>query len=753
MGTEEKQHLSFSVLGMTCANCALAVERALKKVPGVSTAAVNLANEKAFVDYDPGRVTWEALAASIHRAGYEAVETPPIDSDEDSLSKARQAEVRHQWQRLLVGLLFSIPLFTLSMLRDIGFLGHWSHAPWVDWLFFVLASPVQFYVALDYYRGGYKSLRGGSANMDVLVALGSSVAYFYSLAILIARTLGSSALGAHVYFETSAVIVTLIVLGKLLEARAKGRTGEAIKKLIGLQPKTARLVRDGREIEIPIAAVLVGDLAIVRPGERIPADGQVLEGASAVDESMITGESLPVNKGSGDLVTGGTINRQGLLKVKTTRVGKETALAQIIRLVEQAQGSKAPIQRLADRVAAFFVPMVMGLALAVFLVWLLSGAGFVAALIRLTAVLVIACPCAMGLATPTSIMVGMGKGAQKGILFKNSAALELAHRLDTVVLDKTGTITGGKPELTDMKTAPGTTFPAEELLRLAASAERGSEHPLAQAVVQAARAKGLSLSEPVAFTAQAGQGIRAQVDGHDIMVGSRSLCQSLGISNQALEVQADEMEERGQSVFWLAVSGKAEALLAVADVPRASAWEGVAQLKNLGIEVAMMTGDNEAVARGIAAAVGIERVFARVRPEEKAGRVIELQREGHRVAMVGDGINDAPALAAADVGIALGTGTDVAIETADITLMRGDLRSVSQAMRLSRATMRNIKQNLAWAFGYNILLIPIAAGILAPFSWAPGFLQQLHPILAALAMAFSSISVVGNALRLRWLKL
>jgi len=753
MGTEEKQHLSFSVLGMTCANCALAVERALKKVPGVGAAAVNLANEKAFVDYDPGRVTWETLAASIQRAGYEAIETPPVDDDEDSLSKARQAEVRHQWQRLLVGLLFSIPLFTLSMLRDIGFLGHWSHAPWVDWLFFVLASPVQFYVALDYYRGGYKSLRGGSANMDVLVALGSSVAYFYSLAVLIARTLGSSALGAHVYFETSAVIVTLIVLGKLLEARAKGRTGEAIKRLIGLQPKTARLVRDGREIEIPIAAVLVGDLAIVRPGERIPADGQVLEGASAVDESMITGESLPVNKSIGDSVVGGTINRQGLLKVKTMRVGKETALAQIIRLVEQAQGSKAPIQRLADRVAAFFVPMVMGLALAVFLVWLLSGAGFVAALIRLTAVLVIACPCAMGLATPTSIMVGMGKGAQKGILFKNSAALELAHRLDTVVLDKTGTITGGKPELTDMKTAPGTTFSAEELLRLAASAERGSEHPLGQAVVLAARAKGFSLSEPVAFTAQAGQGIRAQVDGHDIVVGSRSLCQSLGISNRDLEIEADEMEERGQSVFWLAVSGKAEALLAVADVPRASAWEGVAQLKNLGIEVAMMTGDNEAVARGIAAAVGIERVFARVRPEEKAGRVIELQREGHRVAMVGDGINDAPALAAADVGIALGTGTDVAIETADITLMRGDLRSVSQAMRLSRATMRNIKQNLAWAFGYNILLIPIAAGILAPFSWAPGFLQQLHPILAALAMAFSSISVVGNALRLRWLKL
>ncbi|RMG98841.1 MAG: cadmium-translocating P-type ATPase [Chloroflexi bacterium] len=742
------------LVGMTCANCANTIERTLNKVDGVLAATVNFASEKATVTYTPGMVTRADLVAAVRKAGYDVVETAEDETLEDAEALAREREIRHQERRFLIGVVFSLPLFLLSMGRDFGLLGEWAHANWVNWLFWALATPVQFYVGWDYYTGAYKALRNKSANMDVLVALGSSVAYVYSVAVMIAKTLGTTVLGEHVYFETSAVIITLIVLGKLLEVRAKGRTSEAIKKLMGLQAKTARVVRDGVEKDIPIAEVVKGDIVIVRPGEKIPVDGVVIEGRSSVDESMITGESLPVEKSVGDEVIGATINKQGLLKFEATKVGKETALAQIIRLVEQAQGSKAPIQRVVDQVSAYFVPMVIGIALLTFVIWYLSGAGFVPALIRLTAVLVIACPCAMGLATPTSIMVGVGKGAEYGILFKNSAALEQAHKLNAIILDKTGTITRGEPSVTDVVLSEQTgNDNVDEWLRLAASAERGSEHPLGEAIVRAAQEKGLPLSEPARFEGIAGHGIVAEVEGHQVLVGNLRLMQKEGVHLNGLEPKAQQLQDEAKTAMWLAVDGQASALIGVADTIKEGSKEAIAAMHKLGLMVVMMTGDNQATAEAIAREVGIDRVFAEVLPGEKAAKVAELQAEGYVVGMVGDGINDAPALAQADVGIAIGTGTDVAMETADVTLMRGDLRSVPQAIKLSKATMRNIKENLIWAFGYNTALIPIAAGILAPFDWAPSFLRQLHPILAAGAMAFSSISVVSNALRLRRLKL
>ena len=737
------------LLGMTCANCANTIQRRLTKVEGVLNAEVNYANERATVEFVPGVTSYSDLVAAVRKAGYDVVETAASAASDDAEAMARAAELHHQQIRLLVGVLFSLPLFLLSMARDFSLVGDWAHEPWVNWLFLALATPVQFYVGWDYYVGAYKSLRNGSANMDVLVAMGSSVAYVYSVAVLIALTLGNHTLGHHVYFETAAVIITLIVLGKLLEVRAKGQTSAAIKKLIGLQAKTARVIRNGEERDIPIAEVVKHDLVLVRPGEKIPVDGMVTDGHSAVDESMITGESLPVEKAVGDTVIGATINKQGLLKFKATKVGKETALAQIIRLVEQAQGSRAPIQRVVDQVAAYFVPAVIGLAVLTFAVWWFVGGDFVPALIRLTAVLVIACPCAMGLATPTSIMVGVGKGAENGILFKNSAALEQAHKLTAIVLDKTGTITKGQPSVTDVVASGQVVLTSDELLRLAASAERGSEHPLGESIVRSAKERGLALSEPVAFEGIAGHGIAATVDGHKVLLGNLRLMQREGVHLNGLAPKAEALQAAAKTAMWMAVDGQASALIGVADTIKDGSKEAVAALHKLGLTVVMMTGDNEATAQAIAKEVGIDRVFAEVLPGDKAKHVAKLQAEGYKVAMVGDGINDAPALAQADVGIAIGTGTDVAIETADVTLMRGDLRSVPQALALSKATMRNIKQNLIWAFGYNIALIPIAAGILAPFAWAPDFLRQLHPILAAGAMAFSSVSVVSNALRLR----
>jgi len=768
--------LELPLLGMTCANCASNIERALNKVDGVLSATVNYANEKAAVTYATGAVSRAEMVAAVRRAGYDVVESASDDELEDAEAAAREAEISHQKTRLLVGVVFSLPLFLFSMSRDFGLIGHWAHATWVNWLFLVLATPVQFYVGWDYYVGAYKSLRNGSANMDVLVAMGSSVAYFYSIAVLLAQTFwNSTAWGDHVYFETSAVIITLIVLGKLLEARAKGRTSEAIKQLMGLQAKTARVVRNGQEVDIPIAEVVRGDVVLVRPGEKIPVDGVVVDGRSTIDESMLTGESLPVSKKAGDSVIGATLNKQGLLKFEATKVGKETALAQIIRLVEQAQGSKAPIQRVVDQVAAYFVPFVIGVAALTFVVWLLSDAGFVPALIRLTAVLVIACPCAMGLATPTSIMVGMGKGAEKGILFKSSTALEQVQKLNAIVLDKTGTITRGEPAVTDVVIGERLTVIGHQLavigsaaadnglritddrstdywLQLAASAERGSEHPLGEAIVRAAREKELILDEPANFSSIAGHGVVAEVNGRSVLLGNLRLMEREGVLLNGLAAKAQALQDDAKTAMWLAVDGQATAVIGVADTIKEGSKEAVAAMKARGLTVVMMTGDNQATANAIAAEVGIDRVFAEVLPGDKASYVKQLQEEGYIVGMVGDGINDAPALAQADVGMAIGTGTDVAMETADVTLMRGDLRSVPQAIRLSKATMRNIHENLAWAFGYNTILIPVAAGILAPFAWAPDFLKQLHPILAAGAMAFSSISVVTNALRLRRLK-
>ena len=745
--------VELALLGMTCANCANTIQRRLNKVEGVLTAEVNYANERATVEFVPGVTTYSELVAAVRQAGYDVVEAADAGKMQDAETAARAAEVRHQWTRLIVGVVFALPLFVLSMARDFNLVGMWSHAAWVNWLFLALATPVQFYVGWDYYVGAYKSLRNGSANMDVLVAMGSSVAYLYSIAVVVAPLVGIHTLGHHVYFETSAIIITLIVLGKLLEVRAKGQTSAAIKKLIGLQAKTARVVRNGEERDIPIAEVITNEIVLVRPGEKIPVDGVVLEGYSAVDESMITGESLPVEKTVGDTLIGATMNKQGLLKFKATKVGKDTALAQIIRLVETAQGSRAPIQRVVDQVAAYFVPAVIGLAVLTFAVWWLVGGEFVPALIRLTAVLVIACPCAMGLATPTSIMVGVGKGAENGILFKNSAALEQAHKLTAIVLDKTGTITKGQPSVTDVVISTQATLSRDQLLGLAASAERGSEHPLGESIVRAAKEEGLALSEPAAFEGIAGYGIAATVDGHQLLLGNLRLMQREHVHLNGLAAKAEGLQAEAKTAMWLAVDGQASALIGVADTIKEGSQEAIAALHKLGLMVVMMTGDNEATAQAIAKAVGIDRILAEVLPGDKASNVAKLQAEGYKVAMVGDGINDAPALAQADVGIAIGTGTDVAIETADVILMRGDLRSVPQALALSKATMRNIKQNLGWAFGYNIALIPIAAGILAPFPWAPDFLRQLHPILAAGAMAFSSISVVGNALRLRQLSL
>ncbi len=741
--------IELPITGMTCANCVKAVTRALKKVDGVTEAEVNYATERASVTLMPGAADRNDLVVAVEKAGYGVVETEETVELDDAEAQAREAELNHQLHRLWIGALFTLPLFLTSMARDIGILGSWADAMWMNYLFWALATPVQFYVGKDYYSGAYKSIRNRAANMDVLVAMGSSAAYFYSIPI----TLGVSGLGHHVYFEAAAVIITLIVLGKVLEARAKGRTSAAIKALIGLQPRTARVVRDGQDIDIPINQVRQGDIVIVRPGEKIPVDGMVVEGNSTVDESMLTGESLPVSKSQGDPVTGATLNKNGLLKFEATRVGKETALAQIIRMVEQAQGSKAPIQAIVDRVAEVFVPAVIVVASLTFVVWLIGTGDVTAALIRAIAVLVIACPCAMGLATPTAIMVGVGMGAENGILFRNSRALERAHKLQAIVLDKTGTITRGEPAVTEILVSKASNVDEERILMLAGSAERGSEHPLGEAIVHAAQSRNISLADPKNFEAITGHGIAAQINNDSILIGNRKLMLDRNIHLNGLETEAEQLQKRGQTAVWLALDNQAVGVIAIADTIKEGSRDAVEELKRMGLQVIMLTGDNQATAQAIATQAGIDRVLADVLPGDKAAQVQQLQNEGLTVAMVGDGINDAPALAQADVGMAIGTGTDVAMETADVTLMSGDLRAVPRAIRLSHATMNTIWQNLFWAFGYNTVLIPVAAGLLAIFAFAPNFLQELNPMLAALAMSFSSVSVITNSLRLRKVRL
>jgi Cu+-exporting ATPase len=738
---------------MTCANCVATVERTLRKTEGVDEATVNYASERAMVRFDPEVVSLEGLAAAVERAGYGVVlvdEAEGAAALDEAESVARAAEIADQRRKFVTGAFFAGPLFVLSMARDFGLLGAWAHAPWVNWLMFALATPVQFYVGWDYYVGGWKALRNGAANMDVLVALGSSVAYGYSIVTAVLLSFGSTAAGEHVYFETAALIITLIKLGKLLEVRAKGETGTAIRELLDLQPAMARRVRDGVEADVPLGEVVVGDLLVVRPGDRVPVDGVVVDGWSTVDESMLTGESLPVDKQEEDVVIGGTVNRTGSFRMRATHVGADTALANVVRMVREAQGSKAPIQALADRVAAVFVPVVVAVALITFVTWWIGvGATLTDSVIRLVAVLVIACPCALGLATPTAVMAGTGRAARRGVLFRTSEALERARDVGVVVLDKTGTITRGEPAV--LQVVAGSEGEGS-VLRVAASAERRSEHPIAVAVVDEAKRRGLDLSDPESFEAIPGRGVRARVHGRPVLVGTRELLESeLGFASLSPWTEsASAIEEQAQTAIWVAEGEDVLGLLGVADAVKEGSAEAIAALRGSGLHVVMLTGDSRRVAERIAASVGIEEVRAGVLPGEKAAAVAELREaSGAPVAMVGDGINDAPALAQADVGIAIGTGTDVAVETADVVLMRGDLRSVPEALALSRRTMKTIEQNLFWAFFYNSALIPVAAGALYSLTFLPMMLRALHPILAAVAMAFSSVSVVTNSLRLR----
>ena len=738
------QQIILPITGMHCEGCASTISHNLEQMTGILTANVSIATDQAAITYNPTDLNAETIVEKIRSLGFDVV-------DPDAEAEERDAERKRQKLQFGVGLLFTLPLFLLSMGSDMGLIGGWSDDIMVKWIMFALALPVQTYCAQDYYIGSIKALRNRSANMDVLVAMGSSVAFLFSVVVMIALTGNSQHFGNHVYFETAAVIITLIKLGKYLEARAKGKTGSALKKLIGLSPKTACLLKDGEEDHIPIENVTVGDMLLVRPGESIPVDGIVREGSSAVDESVFTGESIPVDKSVDDTVTSATINQSGMLTIEATRVGSETALARLVQLVQQTQQSKAPIQRTADAVASVFVPVVLCIAAITFFVWLfLVGEGFTWAMLRLVAVLVIACPCALGLATPTAIMVGTGIGAHRGILFRNSETLEHVGEVSQVVLDKTGTLTQGKLTLTDI-IANG--VEENHLLQIAASAERGSEHPIGKAVVSAASERAIETAVPSDFTAVTGNGIIAKLDDKTVIIGKQNFMQQHDISTEPLSQDAEQLQDDAKTVLWVAIDSQLCGLLAVADTVKPEAEVAVKEIRDLGCDVTMMTGDNSGTANAIAKSVGISDVMSELLPEDKATAVEKAQEETDGfIAMVGDGINDAPALAQADVGMALGTGTDIAMETADLTLMHGDLKTIPDAIRLSRSTLRTIKQNLFWAFFYNVLLIPVAAGVLYPLEFFPTMLRELHPMLAAFAMAFSSVSVVLNSLRLQWRK-
>ncbi|MBY0028183.1 copper-translocating P-type ATPase [Priestia aryabhattai] len=728
----------FAITGMTCAACSTRIEKGLNKLEGVTKASVNLALETASVEYSPSQIAPQDITQRVEKLGYGAKLKSEEREEEQSY---REKELSKQKGKFWFSFILSVPLLW-AMVSHFTFtsfipLPHMLMNPWVQ---LALATPVQFVVGKQFYVGAFKALRNKSANMDVLVALGTSAAYFYSLYSSL-KSLGSSVHTAQLYYETSAILITLILLGKLFEANAKGRSSEAIKKMMGLQAKTAVVVRDGAEVKIPVEEVQKGEVIFIKPGEKVPVDGEIIEGQSAIDESMLTGESVPVDKNIGDKVIGATLNKNGFLKIKATNVGKETALAQIIKVVEEAQGSKAPIQRLADYISGIFVPIVVGIALLTFFVWYIwiVPGEFAPALEKLIAVLVIACPCALGLATPTSIMAGSGRAAEFGILFKGGEHLEATHKIDTILLDKTGTVTNGTPELTDVRIAQG--YEENELLQLVASAERLSEHPLAQALVAGIKNKGIEIQDPLSFEAIPGYGVKATVQERELLVGTRKLMNQHKVNiDTALEGMTN-LEREGKTVMLVALDGKYAGMLAVADTIKETSKEAVSRLKEMGLEVMMITGDNRQTAQAIAMQAGIDHVIAEVLPEGKAEEVKKLQQQGKKVAMVGDGINDAPALALADIGMAIGTGADVAMEAADITLMRGDLMSIADAIEMSRKTISNIKQNLFWAMGYNTLGIPIAAvGLLAPW-------------VAGAAMAFSSVSVVLNALRLQRVRL
>ena len=787
--------IDLPIAGMTCTNCAMTIERNLKRMDGVLDVSVSYASESAHVRYLPTAVSLGDMKRKVSDVGYKVIEAEAGEGEtaEDAEMKARTADLNDRKRRLTVGIVLTSIIMVLSMGHDFGLIPHFAAR---GWLLFALTIPVQFWVGWPFLSSAWKAAtKAHTANMDTLVAIGSLTAFIFSTIVLV---LG---LDEHLYFESAAAIVTLIMVGKYLEAKAKTQAGDSIRKLLSLQARTARIVRQGDEIEVPVDAVEVNDVVIVRPGEKIPVDGVVLSGQSAVDESMVTGESLPVEKAPGDPVIGATINRSGSFRFRATKVGRDTALAQIVRMVQEAQGSKAPIQRLADRVAAVFVPAVLILAALTFLVWyVVGGVGFTVAMMFAVSVLLISCPCALGLATPTAVMAGTGLGAEHGILVKNAEVLETSAKLGTVVLDKTGTITLGKPQMTDIVIGDRLSVNGDQstdvngemssitdyqstnyqstshqstdhgspitnyLLRLAASAESVSEHPLGQAIVDAAKAQGLAITEPLSFEAIAGGGIVARVDGHEVVVGTARLFDQRQIHLNGLGSEVTRLQGEAKTAMLVAVDGEAQGVIAVADTVKPTSREAIEQMHAMGIEVVMLTGDNQRTADAIGREVGVDRVVAEVLPGEKSAEIRRLQRSesqtsdvsGHPrphtplVAMVGDGVNDAPALALADIGMAIGTGTDVAIETADIVLMRGDLRSVPQAIKLSRLTMRGIRQNLFWAFFYNVLAIPIAAGVLVPIL---GPQYRLNPMIAAAAMAFSSVFVVTNSLRLRKAKL
>lgn len=733
------------VSGMTCANCANSIEKALSRnARGVIRSSVNFATESVSVEYIPTETDLEEIVSVIKKAGYEAhIPEDSTHDPEDYEMAARSAEVWGQTKKFIAGVVFTLPIFVLSMGRDMQFFGPWADAAIINWLLFALATPVQFYTGGDFYTGAYRSLLNRSANMDVLVAMGSSMAYFYSVAILFFPLLGD-----HIYFETSAMIITLIKLGKMLETRTKRKTGGAVRKLLDLRPATAVVVDEEGEREVPVAEVQKGVQIRVRPGERIPVDGKVIDGQSAVDESMLTGEPMPVTKKIGDTIIGGTINADGTLLFEATRVGKDTALAQIIRLVREAQGSQPPIQAVVDRVSAYFVPAVVVFAVFTFFLWALLVPGYVPGMIRMVAVLVIACPCALGLATPTAVMAGTGKAAEKGILFKNGEALEAAEKLEAMVFDKTGTLTQGKPEVSEVICFGAACAGEDNLIALAASVESGSEHPVGRAIVREASRRSLSLKTISDFRAAGGDGVRSTVDGQTVRVGRVSWFADLDTDLSAHDNVIDELQKKGKTVVMVVADDVPMGLVAVADTVKTEARQTVQALHDYGLGVIMLTGDNRNTAEAIAAELGIDEVYAEVRPEDKAEKVKKLQSGNRRIGMVGDGINDAPALAIADVGFAMGSGTDVAIETGDVVLAGGSLRAVVRALDVSKKTMKTVRQNLFWAFCYNTLLIPVAAGILYPFDWVPHMLRELNPMLAAVAMSLSSISVVTNSLLL-----
>jgi Cu+-exporting ATPase len=736
--------------GMSCASCARNIEQAISSVPGVNECSVNFGAEQATVEYDSRTTDLQAIQDAVDEAGYSAypLQAQNLMAGEDDAEKtARLRESRDLLRKALVAGVIGAVLVIGSFPVMIGL--HLSLIPtWLDnsWVQLVLTTVVLFWCGADFFKNAWKALKRHAATMDTLVALGTGAAYAYSLfATVFPGFFVAQGLKPDVYYEAAVVIIALILLGRWLENRAKGQTSAAIRKLIGLQAKTARLIRNGREVDVPIEQVQIDDVVLVRPGEKVPVDGEVIEGTSTVDEAMVTGESVPVKKQPGDEVIGATINKTGSFKFRATRVGKDTVLAQIVQLVQQAQGSKAPIQRLADQVTGWFVPTVIAIALVAFIIWYNTMGNITLALITTVGVLIIACPCALGLATPTSVMVGTGKGAENGILIKGAESLELAHKIQTIVLDKTGTITQGKPTVTDFVTTDGTIDSNEiKLLQLVASVERNSEHPLAEAVVRYAQSQEVDLTEVRDFEAVAGSGVQGIVSDRFVQIGTQRWMEELAINTKALQLDKERLEYLSKTAVWIAVDGKIKGLMGISDAIKPTSVQAVRALQKLGLEVVMLTGDNRRTAESIAREVGIGRVLAEVRPEQKAAMVQKLQSEGKIVAMVGDGINDAPALAQANVGIAIGTGTDVAIAASDITLISGDLQGIVTAIQLSHATIRNIRQNLVFAFIYNVAGIPLAAGILFPiFGWL------LNPMIAGAAMAFSSVSVVSNALRLR----